>query len=142
MIRRPPRSTLFPYTTLFRSVHHDVPRETGQVVGDTRPAQPFLALEVLRLVEVGRIPLERLDVAYRDGDDHVRHDNDGEDDGEVEPLVVTEVPVVVASERHHPSPLPSDVGLAQEELGDLDRIRRGALPQLIADHPEVQAGRA
>src|SRR5438445_13598607 len=24
MIRRPPRSTLFPYTTLFRSVHHRV----------------------------------------------------------------------------------------------------------------------
>src|SRR2546429_4268707 len=24
MIRRPPRSTLFPYTTLFRSVHHQV----------------------------------------------------------------------------------------------------------------------
>src|SRR3712207_7806018 len=23
MIRRPPRSTLFPYTTLFRSSHHD-----------------------------------------------------------------------------------------------------------------------
>src|SRR5947199_7842181 len=23
MIRRPPRSTLFPYTTLFRSYHHD-----------------------------------------------------------------------------------------------------------------------
>src|SRR3712207_8478706 len=23
MIRRPPRSTLFPYTTLFRSVYHD-----------------------------------------------------------------------------------------------------------------------
>src|SRR2546426_3645201 len=31
MIRRPPRSTLFPYTTLFRSVylHDDVPRGTG-----------------------------------------------------------------------------------------------------------------
>src|SRR5260221_10618587 len=26
MIRRPPRSTLFPYTTLFRSVVGDVPR--------------------------------------------------------------------------------------------------------------------
>ena len=26
MIRRPPRSTLFPYTTLFRSVHHRVDR--------------------------------------------------------------------------------------------------------------------
>src|SRR3989449_11057426 len=24
MIRRPPRSTLFPYTTLFRSHHHDL----------------------------------------------------------------------------------------------------------------------
>src|SRR2546425_6497311 len=24
MIRRPPRSTLFPYTTLFRSLHHPV----------------------------------------------------------------------------------------------------------------------
>src|SRR5687767_15465763 len=24
MIRRPPRSTLFPYTTLFRSVHHQI----------------------------------------------------------------------------------------------------------------------
>src|SRR2546429_1308521 len=28
MIRRPPRSTLFPYTTLFRSLHH--PRERGE----------------------------------------------------------------------------------------------------------------
>src|SRR3712207_6907587 len=26
MIRRPPRSTLFPYTTLFRSQRHDRPR--------------------------------------------------------------------------------------------------------------------
>src|SRR2546426_9399492 len=32
MIRRPPRSTLFPYTTLFRSAkadHHDVPQFPG-----------------------------------------------------------------------------------------------------------------
>src|SRR2546430_8840803 len=27
MIRRPPRSTLFPYTTLFRSLHDDQPRK-------------------------------------------------------------------------------------------------------------------
>src|SRR5256885_2407896 len=27
MIRRPPRSTLFPYTTLFRSRHRHAPRE-------------------------------------------------------------------------------------------------------------------
>src|SRR3712207_8247917 len=33
MIRRPPRSTLFPYTTLFRSVHAEVEsqRERGRV---------------------------------------------------------------------------------------------------------------
>src|SRR3712207_9556344 len=39
MIRRPPRSTLFPYTTLFRSavayqhVHHDVPKPSSRVPG-------------------------------------------------------------------------------------------------------------
>src|SRR3712207_8205726 len=43
MIRRPPRSTLFPYTTLFRSppgdpredqhVAHDLPRATGGHLG-------------------------------------------------------------------------------------------------------------
>src|SRR5258705_1944372 len=32
MIRRPPRSTLFPYTTLFRSQAYDV-NDLGQVVG-------------------------------------------------------------------------------------------------------------
>src|SRR3712207_8867089 len=31
MIRRPPRSTLFPYTTLFRSVHNDCVYLAGQV---------------------------------------------------------------------------------------------------------------
>src|SRR2546422_4800132 len=44
MIRRPPRSTLFPYTTLFRSldVHREmrrameVPRESGAAVGRQR----------------------------------------------------------------------------------------------------------
>src|SRR3712207_7939810 len=34
MIRRPPRSTLFPYTTLFRSVGHPaVPGEEGRGAG-------------------------------------------------------------------------------------------------------------
>src|SRR3989442_3070169 len=37
MIRRPPRSTLFPYTTLFRSLHHvvggdEIGVQTGQIV--------------------------------------------------------------------------------------------------------------
>src|SRR3712207_8129618 len=37
MIRRPPRSTLFPYTTLFRSHHHAVGRHGGGA-GDRRRA--------------------------------------------------------------------------------------------------------
>src|SRR5258708_14446111 len=36
MIRRPPRSTLFPYTTLFRSWHVDV---HDDVVGDREPLE-------------------------------------------------------------------------------------------------------
>src|SRR2546427_3360883 len=46
MIRRPPRSTLFPYTTLFRS-HVGQPRVSGHQRGDVRaagrPARPGLS---------------------------------------------------------------------------------------------------
>src|SRR3712207_9183676 len=47
MIRRPPRSTLFPYTTLFRSGGHepvddDPPRDRGAVQGEQRVAPPGL----------------------------------------------------------------------------------------------------
>src|SRR3712207_9008768 len=45
MIRRPPRSTLFPYTTLFRSEgalasagNHALPRAAGGLGGRARPA--------------------------------------------------------------------------------------------------------
>src|SRR3712207_8402388 len=38
MIRRPPRSTLFPYTTLFRSAHELV-QPDGRAVGRQRPAE-------------------------------------------------------------------------------------------------------
>src|SRR3712207_8701182 len=41
MIRRPPRSTLFPYTTLFRSQHDEgVEREGGQHVQPAHPPAP------------------------------------------------------------------------------------------------------
>src|SRR2546430_11397454 len=45
MIRRPPRSTLFPYTTLFRSHHHTAHRDCRQLYLDPRPAH----LEIRRL---------------------------------------------------------------------------------------------
>src|SRR3712207_7830199 len=34
MIRRPPRSTLFPYTTLFRSLHHHLAGRGAEPVAD------------------------------------------------------------------------------------------------------------
>src|SRR3712207_9412642 len=52
MIRRPPRSTLFPYTTLFRSREGRVP------VAEAAERVPELALGVLlveRLVDVGDV---------------------------------------------------------------------------------------
>src|SRR5256885_4495985 len=39
MIRRPPRSTLFPYTTLFRSLR-ERDKQSGPMVGSRRPAVP------------------------------------------------------------------------------------------------------
>src|SRR3712207_7186187 len=68
MIRRPPRSTLFPYTTLFRSHaqagqegvqvgragHHD-PALALQVVDEPRPAQDLSIKALGREIEDGEI---------------------------------------------------------------------------------------
>src|SRR3712207_7286693 len=43
MIRRPPRSTLFPYTTLFRSALPPGVRGVGRCVRGERPARGSLA---------------------------------------------------------------------------------------------------
>src|SRR2546425_7141197 len=43
MIRRPPRSTLFPYTTLFRSYRHDEIAELAGIAVGTSKAQLFRA---------------------------------------------------------------------------------------------------
>src|SRR3712207_9107130 len=48
MIRRPPRSTLFPYTTLFRSLlatHLAHPQREGDVVGDRQVREEGVVLE-------------------------------------------------------------------------------------------------
>src|SRR2546421_9392870 len=47
MIRRPPRSTLFPYTTLFRSLLRRVPRQVGDV--GTGVVHPRLAVSALHV---------------------------------------------------------------------------------------------
>src|SRR2546430_12285632 len=66
MIRRPPRSTLFPYTTLFRSVA--VPLVDGALAGGGRAEGPFHR----------RIPL----VGPRRGKDENPGEQNGDDDGD------------------------------------------------------------
>src|SRR2546422_10560505 len=65
MIRRPPRSTLFPYTTLFRSIRdpeqHECRRRAGE---DVR--QPDRGFEGHRLLRRGdTVPLARQEQAMR-----------------------------------------------------------------------------
>src|SRR3712207_9593661 len=48
MMRRPPRSTLFPYTTLFRSVH-DVVRQKCPFSGETRQCPVAVVVSTRRL---------------------------------------------------------------------------------------------
>src|SRR5438046_4432949 len=43
MIRRPPRSTLFPYTTLFRSLGHEAPPERQHATFAARESSRQLA---------------------------------------------------------------------------------------------------
>src|SRR3712207_7538161 len=73
MIRRPPRSTLFPYTTLFRSVPEDALEKAITSVFDLRPGAIVRDLDLLRPIyaptaaygHFGRtdveLPWERLD---------------------------------------------------------------------------------
>src|SRR3712207_8347883 len=66
MIRRPPRSTLFPYTTLFRS---RAPASVRRASGIPRPAQPLVCpahLRGERGLRVGSVALEVLDDAIDD----------------------------------------------------------------------------
>src|SRR2546427_13110122 len=64
MIRRPPRSTLFPYTTLFRSLLRDPPGGS-----EVEPAEG-VGVEALRRREPGRLHVGRR-CAPRDAEDLV-----------------------------------------------------------------------
>src|SRR5947207_10841975 len=54
MIRRPPRSTLFPYTTLFRSIHEGVARVVALIVARVKAARVIRRVLLLRNVPVQR----------------------------------------------------------------------------------------
>src|SRR5574337_1252109 len=51
MIRRPPRSTLFPYTTLFRSRNPGLPREEHRGFPAPPPLSPFSPPDLDRRVD-------------------------------------------------------------------------------------------
>src|SRR2546430_12033245 len=57
MIRRPPRSTLFPYTTLFRSEHDQLRRRHRRVRAESPPHDP--GQRDLRLRRYGHLLLTR-----------------------------------------------------------------------------------
>src|SRR3989454_8414750 len=57
MIRRPPRSTLFPYTTLFRSHHVSATDSTVYQSGSV--GKQFTAAAIVMLSEQGRLSLDR-----------------------------------------------------------------------------------
>src|SRR5690349_22029384 len=73
MIRRPPRSTLFPYTTLFRSIAHDTLLESYVIESSARHDAESLASRHLGVKTVARdaltgtgvqrIPFDQVDVA-------------------------------------------------------------------------------
>src|SRR3712207_8755241 len=61
MIRRPPRSTLFPYTTLFRS-ETDVPRQRVRPLADVVHAQDLVVHDAFDQIEqspAGQYPAEQ-----------------------------------------------------------------------------------
>src|SRR2546423_7644850 len=52
MIRRPPRSTLFPYTTLFRSIMEGTIASVPPQGGRKHPQQEFLQVDTTNIVFV------------------------------------------------------------------------------------------
>src|SRR2546430_10404809 len=63
MIRRPPRSTLFPYTTLFRSLEGKETAKGGIIIPDTAKEKPqegeVMAIGAGKMEKGRRVPLDR-----------------------------------------------------------------------------------
>src|SRR3712207_9053612 len=73
MIRRPPRSTLFPYTTLFRS---DVLNRLRRIEGQVRGVQKMVeadeyCIDILTQITAASNALKKVAVGLLD--DHIRH---------------------------------------------------------------------
>src|SRR2546426_10726578 len=102
MIRRPPRSTLFPYTTLFRSPTQDLTRRgLRDLLDEDEAPRPLEAREVRALAAEA--------IELLGGHAGARHDEGG--DALAQPLIG------LSGDRHV-----LDAGVARESLLDLDRM--------------------
>src|SRR2546422_11263536 len=137
MIRRPPRSTLFPYTTLFRS-----PLVHGELLGK-------LSHDVLR-----RLLRRREDEPHhRDAEDQDRNHADEEEEGEAgaeqEPVGFDEARQGSAAVRAQMLELPEEVGavaaphLDPAHLAVAHHLEDQAIAWLVTPeaHVEVAAAR-
>src|SRR3989454_9733422 len=61
MIRRPPRSTLFPYTTLFRSPQRNVSADEAREVAEAAREQHWVAPSFVRDLFLGRLRMALID---------------------------------------------------------------------------------
>src|SRR3989454_10117583 len=151
MIRRPPRSTLFPYTTLFRSVlegrrHEDFTLKLQELFVADRLGLAVAAQRAGRLL-VGQ---DRLDVEPPRIVEAAAAVGDGDDRSAVLAQKTRRDAAGVAEPLHrHPGPLECDLllatGLARHELHATGRrlaaaLRPPALQRLTGYHSEL--GRA
>src|SRR5256885_5680525 len=70
MIRRPPRSTLFPYTTLFRSLPLNGAHVAPERVTCRRPLPPVNGSPVLRVLSAGLTSARSLDRSRLRSEEH------------------------------------------------------------------------
>src|SRR2546422_7010547 len=101
MIRRPPRSTLFPYTTLFRSLEAPLPEYSGR---GRRPKSPWQAVTDWR---TSLDPMAWTRLTVRDGE---------------------KGPVAIARSEEHTSELQSRLHLVCRLLLEKKKKSREALP--------------
>src|SRR3712207_2674775 len=111
MIRRPPRSTLFPYTTLFRSTVAEADHLDARLARHQRAA---LEDRVARLDQPG-VGADSLDVTR-----HVEHQVEVVERAEVDPAVVVAVPRGCLA--HAPGVVvPLGIGRVDHEVGVAER---------------------
>src|SRR2546422_8636118 len=135
MIRRPPRSTLFPYTTLFRS---QLPEELVEPLRPLHVADQIRAAHGLKLKHEGdRLAPEHARVRLQ----HLVEEEPGVQEVRIE-LTGVAAPAPVADEAPRRDPVPylgvARVALRQHpRIGVENRLRRGFVERAVdAHHPE------